>query len=196
MLSQLGCITVPPDTLNKAYAGQPLTDSETDMLKLHPIVGRDLLAHVPRLELVTEMIARQHDEIFRDVCTQPETPQQQIYLGASLLRVALEVDRQVVTGVDVKSVVAKLLRKKKTGHSPELLAALTTYNSGPRNEIVRAVQVRDLQMFMVLDEDVCLKNGSFVVGKGREVNRALIERLKNFSEGVGVVEPIRVRVVR
>ncbi len=195
MLSQIGCITIPPNTLDKAYAGQALTDSEAEMLKQHPIVGRDLLTHVPRLELVAEMIACQHEDISRDIQTKPQTPQEKIQLGAQLLKLALDVDRQVASGADVKSVVAKLQRKKKTGHSPTLLAALAAYSAGPRNEIVRAVRVRDLQTSMILDEDVCLVNGSFVVGRGREVTRALIERLKNFADGVGIVEPIRVRVL-
>ncbi len=193
MLSQIGCITLPPDTLDKAYAGQALTECEAEMLRSHPSVGRDLLSQVPRLELVGEIISRQGADLDGAVATQPSTTDEQVLLGAALLRLALDVDRTVVGGASVKSAVASL-RRAKVGHSTRLLEALDDYQAGVRGETVRAVRVRDLQTFMVLDEDVRSQNGHVVVSKGREVNRALIERLRNFASGVGLVEPIRVRI--
>ncbi len=193
MLSQIGCITLPPDTLDKAYAGQELTEGEEEMLRSHPAVGRNLLSQVPRLERVAEMISQQRDGHGEGLIMQPSTRDEQVLLGASMLRLALEVDHAVIGGASVKSAVASLC-KKKTGHSALLLDALKDYHAGKRVEVVKAVHVRDLQTFMVLDEDVHATNGNVVVTKGREINGALIERLKNFANGVGLVEPIRVRV--
>jgi len=66
----------------------------------------------------------------------------------------------------------------------------------PKNRAytVRAVFVREMNTSMVLDEDVLMKNGNVVVSAGRDLNTVLIARLKHFSTGVGLVEPIRVRL--
>ena len=45
---------------------------------------------------------------------------------------------------------------------------------------------------MVLNADVTTPKGIVVVGKGREVTSALIERLLNFARGLGIVEPTEV----
>lgn len=192
MLSPLGCITVPPETLGRAYAGQELTSSELEMLRAHPVVARDLLAQVPRLELVAEMVRGQGASPQARVTTSPTTRVGRILLGASLLRLGLAVDRIVIRGESVKSAVANL-RRSKAGHPAELLDALEDYCISERGEAVRAVRVSELQTFMVLDEDVRSKNGTVVVPKGRQVDRMLVERLKNFAAGVGLVEPFRVR---
>ena len=59
MLSQLGCITLPPDTLERAFAGQAISEQEQEMLAEHPVIGHRLLAHIPRLEPVAQMILGQ-----------------------------------------------------------------------------------------------------------------------------------------
>lgn len=56
---------------------------------------------------------------------------------------------------------------------------------------MRAVELDELTEAMVLDEDILTRTGKVVVGAGRELNPALIERLRNVSRGI--VEPIRVR---
>ena len=47
---------------------------------------------------------------------------------------------------------------------------------------------------MVLDEEVRAKNGNVLLAKGRHLNVAVIEGLKNWHRGVGIIEPIRVRI--
>src|SRR5690606_9514148 len=86
MLSQIGCIALPPDTLERAYAGQVVSANEQQMLEAHPETGYRLLASIPRLETVAEMIKRQSDDTDDGSCAN------EIQLGARLLRVALDVD--------------------------------------------------------------------------------------------------------
>jgi response regulator RpfG family c-di-GMP phosphodiesterase len=93
MLSPLGCVTLPAEILEKVYAGQLLSSAEQRLFAAHPTVGHDLLCHIPRLETVAAMIARQHEPLANGT-TQAE-PQQRdtVILGAQLLTIALDFDR-------------------------------------------------------------------------------------------------------
>ena len=59
MLSQLGNLTLPPDTAAKRNRGAPLSPPELAMAAEAPNVAYRLLARVPRLEDVAEMVRLQ-----------------------------------------------------------------------------------------------------------------------------------------
>jgi len=181
MLSQLGCITLPAETLDKIYAGQNVSSSEQQMFDNHPEVAFTLLEHIPRLEDVAAMIRAQRtggSEAAGDKT------------GAEILRVALAVDRLVASGTKVPLAVAALA--KQGDYDPKLLDALKDFKVHEQTMVKKALGVAQLRPAMVLDEDVFTKNGTVVIGKGEELHAAHIERLRNFSKGIGLVEPIRV----
>ena len=51
MLSQLGCVTLHPDTLNKVGSGHPLDEDESMLYESHPTITRDLLKQCPEWNL-------------------------------------------------------------------------------------------------------------------------------------------------
>lgn len=87
-LSQIGWLTVPTETHAAALRGDPLPDDEWCAVASHPLVARDLLAEVGRLDGVREMIARQREPF----AVAGETPvpvphRDRLMLGGHLLRV-------------------------------------------------------------------------------------------------------------
>lgn len=56
MLSQLGCVTLPEETLAKVCAAAPLAPQEWTQFNNHPSVGAALIANIPRLEDVAAII--------------------------------------------------------------------------------------------------------------------------------------------
>ena len=58
-LSQIGCITIPTDTLQRKYQGKTLGEDEKEMFQAHPQIGHDLLVNIPRMEGIAEGIAYQ-----------------------------------------------------------------------------------------------------------------------------------------
>jgi hypothetical protein len=58
-LSQIGWLTVPTETHTRAMRGDSLPEDEWRAIASHPLIARDLLAEVRRLDGVREMIARQ-----------------------------------------------------------------------------------------------------------------------------------------
>jgi response regulator RpfG family c-di-GMP phosphodiesterase len=90
-LSQIGWLTVPPDTCEAAWRGESLPEEEWRTVASHPLVARDLLAEADRLFGVREMIARQREPraVHGESRPSPIRPDR-LSLGGQILRVCTE----------------------------------------------------------------------------------------------------------
>jgi response regulator RpfG family c-di-GMP phosphodiesterase len=90
-LSQIGWLTVPAEMYDAALRGDPLPDEEWCMVASHPLVARDLLAEVVRLDGVREMIARQREPFaVAGETPAPVTRRDRLMLGGQMLRVCAD----------------------------------------------------------------------------------------------------------
>jgi FixJ family two-component response regulator len=185
MLSQIGCISVPPEVLDKVYASEELSPAEQEVLDSHPQLGCDLLAHIPRLETVAQIIAGQ--QCRPGVAARSDRAS----MGAQLLRLAIDFDEAAVGSATGKSAVSRL-RAYKIGYDPSLLAALESVKFSELDQEERVVNVSDLSADMILNQDVRAKNGVLLMAKGHEVTYPVIVRLRSFARTVGVVQPFSV----
>ena len=60
--------------------------------------------------------------------------------------------------------------------------------------MVKELTIGNLTPGMYAHEEILSTNGTLLVPKGGEITHPLIQRLKNFANGVGVREPVRVLV--
>ena len=195
MLSQIGCVILPPDTLQKIHAGEDLSADEKKMYASHPEVARDLLVNIPRLQSVAEMIARQKEPVRKCDCSEAPKDREIVDLGAQILRVVTEFDHLIASGTPPGAVIAQLTQGAG-GCDPVLASALESLDIGPEGMEVRNVRASDLDTHMVLGQHVHARNGVLLAPKGQEITAPLLARLKRFSEGMKIVEPIRVLVRR
>lgn len=191
MLSQIGCVTVPPNTLDKMYHGQALNAQESQMLEAHPAVGRDLVANIPRLEHVAEIIAYQQKRFDGSGIPADSVANKEIPLGARILKVALDYD-ELKWGGDADVQVLVELRRRAEWYDPEILAAMEAVIGFEMKSQIREVGLKDLTTNMVLAEDVVTADGTLLVTKGQEVTSSLYQRLRNFSKTREIQEPVRV----
>ena len=193
MLSMIGCVAIPSSTLEAVYSGAEITPAEQQQFSRHPAVGMKLLSSIPRLEKVAAMIEKQMSPP-RDLrMDQKDASQREILLGAQLLRIADEYDARTRGKLSHHDII-KQLRAMKDPFDPSLIDALEIYKDEREAYEMRTVCVRELNVFMIVDADVKAKNGALLVAKGQPVTYPLLQRLKNFQSGVGVVEPIQVLV--
>jgi len=192
LLSQIGCVTLPADTLEKVYAQAPLTPEEESMFAQHPATGHKLLANIPRLELIAEMIAQQHRP-FSDYppLEKLSDDERAAVWGAQMLNIATNFDRLVHSGISAKIAIGSL-RQKKGRYLPDLLDTLATLQVAQAGEVTKLVRIKDLNTQMVAAQDIEAKNGLLLVPKGQEITYPVMERLRNFSRRVGIAEPVRV----
>jgi response regulator RpfG family c-di-GMP phosphodiesterase len=193
MLSQIGCVTLPPGILTKIAERVPLSADEHEMFLSHPAIGRELLSHIPRLELVARMIEGQRKPPQPHVAPEKLASQEEVVaLGAQLLKLALDFDEQVANGLSHQSAVS-ILRQRFGVYNPHLLKVLEELQTDEAGTGVREVMVENLSVGVILDQDVWTRNGLLLMHKGQEVTRPSLIRLRNFSQRVEIVEPIRVR---
>jgi DNA-binding response OmpR family regulator len=186
-LCLLGCLALPEEVFEKAYRGQGLSPEEEQMFRAHPESAARLLSHIPRLEVVAEMIRRQQRPEEEPCLLEESRP------GASMLHLALWLDREIHRGVTAQ---AALVRIKLAGQcDARMLAALTGY-APPQTEFeIRRLPIRELRASMVLEEDVSSKDGRLLIlKKGTLLTATWIERLSNFAKVQGIQEQASVRI--
>jgi response regulator RpfG family c-di-GMP phosphodiesterase len=195
MLSQIGCITMEPGTLDRIYTREDLSDEEKRMFAAHPAAGRDLLASIPRLEAVAYMIAAQNLNHQQQPPAPHATSQEAVSTGAQLLRLAIDFDRLITRDQRPAEALANL-RQRAHYYDPACLKALATFVPPEIDMELRVVKSSELRMAMIVDQDVRTKTGLLLLAQGQEVTAPVLGRLKAFAAKVGIVEPIRVLVAK
>jgi response regulator RpfG family c-di-GMP phosphodiesterase len=190
MLCLLGCITVPAEILRKVAAAQPLSEAEERIHAARPAVGHSLLARIPRLEAVAEMVRRQHE-----VCADSDEDAQgdDVLAGARMLDIAIRFDCLQMAGMPPAKALATI--RAQGGYNLSVLNALEGFHLHTVTELAE-LNVRDLSPGMFLDQDVLAVNGALLMGRGQRITPALIARLESFRQTQGLVEPIRVQISR
>lgn len=189
MLSQVGCVSFPSTILNKVQTGEVLDEDEKEMFANHPMVGASLIENIPRLEKVAQMIAFQllgYEEFAE------KAVDEDIALGAQILRIAIDYDLLLTQGKNHHDAVAAL-KAGREEYNPEILQTLKKVKRD-KSITIAHVTMKDIQIGMVADEDILAKNGVLLSPKGQEITWAVLQGLKNFNAKVGVKEPIRVCV--
>jgi response regulator RpfG family c-di-GMP phosphodiesterase len=193
LLSQIGCVILPETALKKIYQGRELSIEEKQLFDMHPFIGSDLIAHIPRMKGIAEIIANQEKHFDGSGIPQEGPSGEEIPVGARILKVVLDFDTLQASGASRNEALSRLA--KRTGwYDPAVLAALETMIGIEAGYEERTVKVDDLVDEMILAEDVLIRDGRLLVARGYKVNRTLRERLKNFAEKTGIKEPIKVFV--
>jgi len=193
MLSQIGYVTVPPETLEKSLVGEDLSESEQEMMGRQSEVAKNFIAKIPRLELVSEMIASQ-DRPFDELKESSNKPDDDpALMGAALLKAGMDFDTLLVSGATPHDAL-ETLGKKAGSYNPSVLAALKEVDVPTFEKTIRLLKIRDLRNGMVLAEEVRTREDVLVVTKGQEVNDVLRQRLENFSLKGSIEPSVRVYV--
>ncbi|MEA2104702.1 MAG: response regulator [Candidatus Cloacimonadota bacterium] len=194
LLSQIGCLTIPTGLLEKVYAGDDLTQDEKNMYKQHPIIAHNLLRYIPRLESVAEIIKLQNKTFSLFPANTLNERLQEIELGAQILHVVIDFDTRIVRGSS-KLRAINAMEKMQGAYNREILTVLDNLGTHQLNRVVKKVSVSELRNSMIIKDDVYAKNNVLLVSSGRIVTDPILELLRSFSEGIGVIEPIRVSIV-
>ena len=176
MLSQLGCVTLAPETIEAFYSGQKLSPNEQAQYDAHPSVAFALLSKIPRLEPIAWMIQHQNSAIPQS----GEGEMADMRLGAEILRLILAYEQAIHKGSS-RTEAAHVLARQNTNFSPEFFQALVTLDPNAEEGEKRKVRVEELSAGMIVQEELRTHDGSLIVSKGQEVNAALIFKLKNFQ---------------
>ncbi|MGB9074747.1 MAG: HD domain-containing phosphohydrolase [Terriglobales bacterium] len=180
MLSELGCLTLTPDLLEAIHAGEALTPEHEKRYSQHPQIAHDLLARIPRLELVADMILQQK-EVPTSLSRSLSPDAESVRRGAQMLRVSLAFDRLLSTGSERQDALLALSRDP-AGYDGDMVAALADFRLSRGPTELRPVDVRDLRPGMILNQNLRSTTGVLLAAKGHEVSNALVKAVHNFVE--------------
>jgi CheY-like chemotaxis protein len=175
MLSQLGCVTLPPETIDAVYRGEELTPSEQSQYAAHPSVAYGLLSKIPRLEPIAWMIEHQD----RPVSDSEEVEIGEMKLGAEILRLILAYEKLIHQGAS-RTEAAHNLARQNRNFSQQFFQALVTLDPNAEECEVRECRIEDLVPGMIVHKEVRSFSGTLLVSKGQEVTPTVIFKLKNF----------------
>lgn len=193
MLSQIGCVTIPAESLEKVYQHEQLSPEEKKMFAAHPLVGKDLISKIPRLEEIGEIIAYQEKHFDGSGIPADSVKEKDIPLGSRILKVALDFDA-LMHAKKTPPLVIEELESRNGWYDPAILEILPAAIAGDKAAVIRKLTINELKTNMVLAQDVKTTKGLLLVSQGQEVDMSLIRRLKNFAQTVGVQQPIKVIV--
>ncbi len=192
MLSQVGCVSVPEETLAKVFRGQELSRIEAEQYAAYPALGREMLENIPRLEPVAEIIGYQEHPYEG---TGPDDPMhgEQIPLGSRVLKVALDFDALVHGGYSEDMAMARM-HDRHGLYDPRVVETLGKVLRIEQTCVIRQVKVSQLADGMFLADDVRTMQGTLLCAKGQEMTASMRARLRNYVANVGLSAPIKVFV--
>lgn len=189
MLSSLGLVTVPPETVERHLAGQELQDWEKELVEKHPEAGAKMVESIPRLEGVGEIIAAHAKFIPVRKLEGPPSGWDPVKLGALLLQVAQVYERVTAEAGAVRALEA--LRADE--RFPEaLVESLGDFAVNAKERVALSLRLDQLAAGMIANQDIRTTSGTMLASKGQTLDVTFLARLRNFDRGVGVEQPIRV----
>lgn len=174
MMSQLGCVTLPAETIEAVYSGEKLSANEQNLYDAHPTVAATLLSKIPRLEPIAWMIEHQNNPL-------PEggdPDMADVKMGAEILRLVLAYEKLIHKGSSRTEAVHKLTMQNR-GFSPQFFDALVMLDPNAEEGKIQKCRVDALAPGMIIQSEIRSIDGTLVVAKGQEATAPLILKLKN-----------------
>jgi response regulator RpfG family c-di-GMP phosphodiesterase len=177
MVCQLGAVSSPGAVFDRRARAEALTPVEQEMLDKVPDLSERLIAHIPRLEAVREIV--RYSRVDFDASGPLPLTGARIPTSACILRVALDFEERLAAG---DSRQAALTRLRATAHCYDrhALDALATICADGDDPAVD-LPVSALRRGMIVACDIRTKGGVLLVARGHEVTVGLLSRLENFG---------------
>jgi len=176
MMSQLGCVTLPPETIDAVYSGEKLLPSEQAQYDAHPSVAYDLLSKIPRLEPIAWMIEHQNRQL--PEAGPGDSQPVDIRQGSEILRLTLAYEKLIHKGVSRTEAVHTLTRQNQ--NFPNFFQALVTLDPNAEESEIRKCRTENLVPGMIIQQEIRTPDGVLLVAKGQQVTAPLVLKLKNF----------------
>ena len=190
MLSQIGLVALPPDLVKKHTSGEKLSQAEKQRFASHPEIGARLLKHIPRLELVADMVARQQDSVPQLDFEGNLDNRQKGVLGGQILKVAIAFDQLLTQGKDETAALA-VLKENPEAYDPLLVETLAAGIQRQKLEVM-TLPIDQLQPGLIIDQPINTEAGLLLVAKGQVLSQAMLLRLLAAEESAIIKGPVRV----
>ena len=142
-------------------------------------MGYELLKHIPRLDGVADIIARQQDPIDPADANVPLLDRPSTRRDGHVLRAAIEFDAAIVSGVGRNSALFRM-HQRSADFDITVVESSRSAELPERTFVSRREPMADLRVGMILDEDVRNSAGLLIMPRGQEITRPVLFRLSYF----------------
>ncbi len=182
ILSQLGCVTLDAEVIQRAFDGVQLSDEDQTRFNAHPAAAIKLLSGIPRLEPIAWMIGHQ---ISREIPTEfPGVDADSIaetMLGARIIKLGVAYDDLRIKLLSQESAIERLRYRSKE-FEPQLIDALNGIGSQGGQMVPCRLAISRLATGMFLDQELRNRQGMLLAGKGQEITRAILIKIENWAQ--------------
>ena len=183
---QLGYISLPHELCIKLERKQTLTDDERKLVADAPAAAARLLAHIPRLEVVLDIIALQSRP--PPIGPHASGNNRLIQLGANILRFARDYDELTSRA---PALADDIMRSRGDRYAPAVVEAYARLQHAKTNRAQREITLAALRVGMTLADDVRFTSGALIVTSGYVVTPSFIERVRNYPPG-SIAQPLHI----
>jgi len=191
LLSKIGCVAIPSDILDKRMNGEPLTAEEENLYLSHPQIGKALLANIPRLENISNIISYQLLP-FDPQNKSGKGSQEEIPIEARILKVLDDYDFYLRQGIDEKNAIEKM-KAKEGEYDPNIVIALDAEVAGIYSGLrIVTIDIEDIQAGMVIAEAIRDKVGHVLISKNSEISLVLKTRLESYIKMSNIEKKVKI----
>jgi FixJ family two-component response regulator len=183
ILSQLGCVTLDTEVIQKAFAGVRMSSEDQARFDTHPAAAMKLLTGIPRLEPIAWMIGNQlMKNIPSEIPDMSRDPSMaETIRGARILKLAVAYDDLRIKPFSDDEAMARL-RSRSAEFGKDLLDALIGLKQQSGTMVQRRVAIAKLATGMFIDQELRNQQGMLLVGKGQEITQAVLIRIENWAQ--------------
>lgn len=197
MLSPIGNVTLPPETLANARAGKSLSKNELQLINNVPEIAARLLSNIPRLETVAKITLYQRKHFDGAGFPVDAVKGEQIPVEARLLKILDDMLEGQAAGKTRQQALAELATRPAF-YDPQLLQSVRNAIGNSADPFVEAPQrlslsVDELKVGMILESNVTTADGMLILSSGHPINQTTLEKIQNFHLIYGIQEPISVK---
>lgn len=194
ILSQLGCVVIQQDILEKVYTGTRLSEQEQEKFNKHPSIACGLLANIPRMESVAEIISNQQVPYRELVASRNRSLNDPVILGAQMLNVALFIEQNISAGLTYEGAIAQL-QKRSAEYSPVIAGTLVDLQVVQSRFLIRNIKTVDLKLGMIMNQDIRSKKGMLLISNGQEITQAVINLIDGWIERGEIASIVNVKIL-
>ena len=197
MLSTIGEVALPPDVRAKHERGEELSQIEANLIASAPKVARDLLLNIPRMNSIADAVYYRDKAFDGSGYPFDTTKGNDIPLNARILFL-LQGLIQTTGGGAPKTEDFDKLAQSQDRYDPRLLSLARGFfldrDRSEEGELVNlSIAISELSDGDILLQDLRTDSGSLALAAQNEVTEANLQKIMNFHELHGLVEPIRVQ---
>lgn len=197
MLSPIGNVTLPPETVVNARAGKALSKTEQQLVNNLPEISARLLSNIPRLEPVAKITLYQRKHFDGAGFPADAVKGEQIPAEARLLKILNDMLELQAGGKSRAHALAELAARPAY-YDPQLLQSVREAIGTSADTFVAppqklSVSVNELKVGMILESNVTTADGMLILSSGHPINQTVLEKIQNFHLIYGIQEPISIK---